>query len=109
MYVSAATESDRTVTTRVPFGWYHWPCVPKIALNRDTRTPSVASTVTPLGLGRLNEVDGDFPTVLQEVNVRVIDSQVCNRSPMYQGWIQESMVCAGNNGGGLDACKYAGT
>lgn len=33
MYVSAATESDRTVTTRVPFGWYHWPCVPKIALN----------------------------------------------------------------------------
>lgn len=78
--------------------------IPKIALNRDTRTPSVASTVTPLGLGRLNEIDGDFPTVLQEVNVRVIDSQVCNRSPMYQGWIQESMVCAGHNGGGLDAC-----
>ena len=30
--------------------------IPKIALNRDTRTPSVASTVTPLGLGRLNEI-----------------------------------------------------
>ena len=81
----------------------------KVALNNDPAAPAVLSTVTPLGLGRLAEVQGAFPVVLQEVDVRVIDSDECNESPMYPGWIQESMVCAGVIGGGQDACKYFGT
>jgi hypothetical protein len=32
-YVSPAVDSDRTVKIRVPFIWYHMPCVPKIAVN----------------------------------------------------------------------------
>jgi len=78
--------------------------LPKVTLNSNSSKPEVLSTVFPLGLGRLAEVDGAFPEVLQEVNVRVIDPTICNRSPMYPGWIQESMICAGVSGGGQDAC-----
>jgi len=81
----------------------------KVALNNDPAAPAVLSTVTPLGLGRLAEVQGAFPEVLQEVDVRVIDSDRCNESPMYPGWIQESMICAGDFDGEKDACKYFGT
>lgn len=78
--------------------------IPKVVLNNNPAIPRDSSTVTPLGLGRLAEVDGEFPEVLQEVNVRVINSIICNSSPMYPGWIQDSMVCAGVLGGGQDAC-----
>ncbi len=81
--------------------------VEKVKINSDPLIPTVTSTVTPLGLGRMAEYNGDFPTVLQEVNVRVIDSNTCNSPPMYTGWIQDTMVCAGVSGGGQDACKYA--
>jgi hypothetical protein len=80
--------------------------IPKVALNADKDVPTARSTVTPIGLGRLAEVEGEFPDVLQDVNVRVIDSNTCNRSPMYPGWIQDTMICAGVLGGGQDACKY---
>ena len=86
---------DKAVTT-----------IPKVRLNTDDAVPSVHSTVTPLGLGRMAEVDGEFPMFLQEVNVRVIDSQTCNSKPMYEGWIQDSMICAGVSSGGQDACEY---
>ena len=79
--------------------------VPRVKLNSDPSKPEILSTVTPLGLGRLAEIDGEFPEVLQEVFVRVIDPTTCNRSPMYQGWIQDSMICAGVANGGQDACK----
>jgi len=78
--------------------------VQKVKLNNNRAKPAVLDTVTPLGLGRIAEVAGEFPEVLQEVNVRVIDSNKCNTSPMYPGWIQESMICAGVSTGGLDAC-----
>jgi len=78
--------------------------VPRVKLNSDPSKPEILSTVTPLGLGRLAEIDGEFPEVLQEVFVRVIDPTTCNRSPMYQGWIQDSMICAGVANGGQDAC-----
>jgi len=78
--------------------------VEKVKINNDSSKPAVLDTVTPLGLGRIAEVDGSFPNVLQEVHVRVIDSRKCNQSPMYPGWIQDNMICAGVSGGGQDAC-----
>lgn len=83
--------------------------IPTVAINSDPTVPATLSTVTPLGLGRMAEVDGDFPAFLQEVNVRVIDSKKCNTSPMYPGWIQDSMICAGVSSGGQDACEYCTT
>ena len=79
--------------------------IPKVRLNSNPALPGVLSTVTPLGLGRLAEENGEFPLVLQVVNVRVIDSGKCNTYPMYPGWIQDSMICAGVPEGGKDACK----
>ena len=80
--------------------------IPKVSINSDPAVPILLSTVTPLGLGRMAEEDGNFPMFLQEVDVRVMDSETCNESPMYKGWIQESMICAGVTGGGQDACEY---
>ena len=80
--------------------------LPRVTLNSDPSRPRVGDTVSPLGLGRLAEVNGQFPENLQKVNVRVVDSDTCNKDPMYPGWIQDSMVCAGTSFGGKDACKY---
>lgn len=80
--------------------------IPKVSINSDPAVPLLLSTVTPLGLGRMAEENGEFPMFLQEVDVRVIDSETCNDAPMYKGWIQESMICAGVTGGGQDACEY---
>ena len=80
--------------------------IPKVKLNSNPRVPRTRDTGFALGLGRMAEVDGEFPEVLQEVSVRVVDSDTCNTSPMYPGWIRDSMICAGVPEGGQDACKY---
>ena len=79
--------------------------IEKVKINADPNLPAVRDNVTPLGLGRMAEVNGQFPIFLQEVNVRVIDSSICNAAPMYPGWIKDTMVCAGVPQGGQDACE----
>lgn len=47
--------------------------------------------------------DGPRVNRLQEVNVTVLPSQVCNQ--FYAGRIRSSMFCAGKDEGGVDACQ----
>jgi hypothetical protein len=78
--------------------------LPKVALNSDPSFPADGSDVTVIGLGRLGE-DAALATVLQAVTLDVINSTTCNTEPMYEGWITDSMLCAGYERGVLDACK----
>uniref|UniRef100_A0A8C6V7X5 trypsin n=1 Tax=Neogobius melanostomus TaxID=47308 RepID=A0A8C6V7X5_9GOBI len=44
-----------------------------------------------------------MPTVVSEVNVTIIPSEVCNT--YYVGRIRDAMFCAGKEQGGADACQ----
>ncbi|XP_069580258.1 ovochymase-1 [Brachyistius frenatus] len=57
-------------------------------------------TITGWGSTREN---GPRVHRLQEVNVTVLPSDVCDR--FYAGRIRSSMFCAGRDGGGVDACQ----
>ncbi|KAM8884847.1 ovochymase-1 [Synchiropus picturatus] len=57
-------------------------------------------TITGWGATREN---GPRVTRLQEVNVTILSSDVCNK--YYSGRIRRSMFCAGKEGGGSDACQ----
>jgi hypothetical protein len=81
--------------------------IPRISLNNDDAVPAEGSEVTVIGMGRLDE-GGDlgFPSVLQEVNVSVLDYDTCNSEDMYKGFIDDTtMICAAVPSGDYDACK----
>uniref|UniRef100_A0A673BHC0 Zgc:55888 n=1 Tax=Sphaeramia orbicularis TaxID=375764 RepID=A0A673BHC0_9TELE len=60
------------------------------------------SKCTITGWGSTRENGPRVPR-LQEVNVTIMPSDVCNK--YYAGRIRPSMFCAGKEGGGVDACQ----
>ena len=54
------------------------------------------------GWGALSYKTGDYPDVLMEVAVEVVTNEQC--STVYQGMIDESMICAGGVEG-EDSCQ----
>lgn len=81
---------------------------PRITLNTNSAVPMDGSQVRVIGMGRLDE-DGELgnPAVLQEVDVSVISYEQCNSDEMYNSFIDDAtMICAGKENGGQDACKW---
>jgi len=72
---------------------------PVIELNRDDSVPSDQSACRAIGLGALEEYNpdwqnGDFPDVLQQVDLQVVPHSTCKTKFQY-GWVHEpSMICA---------------
>ncbi len=60
--------------------------------------------VTVSGWGALYE-DGPSPMLLYEVQLPVVDQATCNTPTAYNGYIDESQLCAGLSQGGQDACQ----
>ncbi|OXB56544.1 hypothetical protein ASZ78_008808 [Callipepla squamata] len=56
------------------------------------------------GWGRVAE-KGKTSSVLQEAQVEIIPSHVCNSSDAYGGLINANMICAGSPSGGVDSCQ----
>jgi hypothetical protein len=74
----------------------------------DTRSDAQGKTDIEMNLSNAADNDGEIATrnkVLQKVVVEVIPQDTCNSEKMYDGIInQESMLCAGIDEGGKDAC-----
>jgi hypothetical protein len=73
--------------------------IPYIELNRDSDQPRNGEDVTVMGLGALAE-GGDYPDVLQAVDLGVIDFETCNDAYVEVGLgplIEDVMLCAGTN------------
>lgn len=71
--------------------------VPFVELNKDRKQPKVGEEVTVMGLGALAE-GGDYPELLQEVDLGIIDFDTCNNdyvSVDLGPLIEDTMVCAG--------------
>ncbi|KAG8593456.1 hypothetical protein GDO81_000840 [Engystomops pustulosus] len=56
------------------------------------------------GWGAL-EFEGQYPTTLQQAEVKIINSELCRSSQMYGNSVDQSMICAGYAEGKIDACQ----
>ncbi|XP_021234787.1 transmembrane protease serine 12 isoform X2 [Numida meleagris] len=86
----------------VPYSDYIQPiCLPPAHphLYSDNETKCFIS-----GWGRITE-KGRTSAVLQEAEVEIIPSHVCNSSDGYGGLIHANMICAGSPSGGVDSCQ----
>jgi hypothetical protein len=64
--------------------------------------PGVEAVLT--GWGDLTNGGSDFPTLLQEVEIPLVDLAVANATPSYDGTLTENMLAAGFEAGGKDSC-----
>jgi Trypsin len=49
-----------------------------------------------------------YPDDLKQVRLPILDRDTCNRPTWYNGEIDETMICAGYEQGGQDACQVGG-
>ena len=71
--------------------------IPFIEINRDENHPRTGEEVTVMGLGALAE-GGDYPDVLQAVDLEIIDFKTCNDAYVGVGLgplNEDVMLCAG--------------
>ncbi|XP_069509536.1 transmembrane protease serine 12-like [Ambystoma mexicanum] len=85
----------------LPYGDHIQPiCIPyNIQLNM---TSSTQCFVT--GWGTTSQ-GGALAILLQEAQVNIIPSSLCNTPEWYNDIVSSNMICAGYEGGGIDACQ----
>jgi len=77
----------------------------KFSINTLGEQPAPGQDLTALGLGA-TQPNGYLEQYLQDVNVKAISVDDCNKPNRYSGDIEgDVMFCAGVNGGGKDSCQ----
>lgn len=78
--------------------------IPTIPLIDDLAlaAPGIEAVIT--GWGDMSNGERDYPTLLQEVEVPVVDLAVANATPSYLGSLTANMLPAGYPEGGRDSC-----
>ena len=57
---------------------------------------------------RFNKIEsGESNKILRQVVVDRVNKEVCNSTDIYDGVINESMICAGFLQGGKDSCQVS--
>uniref|UniRef100_A0A8C0G834 Peptidase S1 domain-containing protein n=1 Tax=Chelonoidis abingdonii TaxID=106734 RepID=A0A8C0G834_CHEAB len=76
-------------------------CLPfvHIHLNINNETKCFIS-----GWGSISE-KGEGSPILQEAQVNIIPSDICNGFEWYEGMVNNNMFCAGFESGGIDSCQ----
>ncbi|XP_005438734.1 granzyme A-like isoform X1 [Falco biarmicus] len=68
--------------------------------------PKPGTTCTVAGWGQTHNHQKKFSNTLREVNITVINRQICNDNNHYKNnpVITDNMICAGSKNGGKDSC-----
>jgi trypsin len=79
----------------------------ELSINDSMGSPSNGQDLTVLGLGLTKEGNGNsYANKLRNVEVQAIDTADCNAGSTYNGKVfDDSMFCAGAEGGGKDSCQ----
>ena len=75
---------------------------PPMLCNTNSTVPVDQAIVKTIGFGYLSQ-DGPPSDDLMEVDLNVVDFETCNNASHYE-IIDDSMICAGVDGGGKDSC-----
>ena len=74
--------------------------------NLPTINTGIMSTVTGWGnTGNIGENGATHPEILQEVELPVVNREICNAPEAYNGDVTLNMICAGYQSGRGDSCK----
>jgi len=77
-----------------------------IELNGNAFIPMDDQTLSVIGFGALAQQSQSTPSRLQQVDVSYIPTNTCNGSSKYNGDVKDdTMFCAGVEGGGKDSCQ----
>lgn len=76
-----------------------------VVLPNVTRTLTDGSPLRVIGWGRLSASSSNRPEALMEADVQMVSNERCNSSGSYNGKVDDTMLCAGVPGGGVDACN----
>jgi len=77
-----------------------------IQLNGNGAVPMDEQILSVIGFGALNQQSQSTPARLQQVDVNYFSSSTCNGLSGYQGDVKDdTMFCAGVEGGGKDSCQ----
>lgn len=80
-------------------GHINWACLDEgMKLDDDTECYISGWGVTEMG-------NGAGSSVLREARMPIISRRDCNHRQSYNGFIENTMLCAGHMEGGIDACK----
>lgn len=77
----------------------------KIGVIAQADGASVAPGVIGRAFGWGENEKGEIPSLLQKVDVPIVDTATCNSSESYDGAITARMMCAGFKDGMKDSCK----
>ncbi|PSN49650.1 hypothetical protein C0J52_14795 [Blattella germanica] len=75
------------------------------AISLASSEPSAGQVATVSGWGTTSSGGSSLPTVLQVVQVPIVDRQQCNSAYSQYGGITARMICAAVENGGKDSCQ----
>ena len=70
----------------------------------DLTQPGELATIIGWGATKVSRYNPQYADNLQQATVPIVSNEVCNSPLSYQGDVQETMLCAGFEAGGIDAC-----
>jgi secreted trypsin-like serine protease len=82
---------------------YNQSAVLRIADNYNSRLTKEGRSATVIGWGQTDaEIKSSYSDVLRQAELPIVSNEVCNQS--YDDDVTETMLCAGYQDGGIDAC-----